>query len=514
MTSAPTVRWRPEVAIASTWSQLRPVPEINGGFIEARPYIFEKPGREWVLRIDDEPLPDTPDPGYWGWTPRFFAGEVMAELVGPRNSLLFAIDVAPDPGKIGREMFGRMVDELWAEDPVLVIGSEPATRHVGDLGTIEDPWLEFARFRRYVPEYLQAIAAVRARPRRSLRIRRTSLPLHQARRVDRRTAAALSTSAAGVILGLAEGDAVPLVEHRLDVPLIEETLDSAANRAILALTLRLLRRARALHDRLEQRVQRERASDTETPLANRWPVRSQVLVELAGKLKLMTRLSPFADARRPEITAAGLTAIAADPAYARMWNRGWRALRHGIESPPTTERLWMSPSWQIYERWCLLRLGRLLMTTFPTWRFCLDVKHLSWSGESGTKRAFLEYQQRFGSLAEGPTRWSVSKQREPDLLLTVVDSDTGDIRFIVFDAKYRASRANVLDAMTSAHVYQDSLRVGQRRAEASFLLVPSGGGAPRLEEPGFHAEHKVGVVPCAPESIPAFPRVVLDQFGI
>jgi hypothetical protein len=94
-----------------------------------------------------------------------------------------------------------------------------------------------------------------------------------------------------------------------------------------------------------------------------------------------------------------------------------------------------------------------------------------------------------------------------------VGSDGGDPRFVVFDAKYRASRANVLDAMSSAHIYQDSLRIGSRRPEASFLLVPCGGGAPWLEDAAFQAEHRVGVLPFCLDVATALPAVVINQLS-
>jgi len=93
-------------------------------------------------------------------------------------------------------------------------------------------------------------------------------------------------------------------------------------------------------------------------------------------------------------------------------------------------------------------------------------------------------------------------------------SDGSDLRFVVFDAKYRASRANVLDAMASAHIYHDSLRIGLRRPEAAFLLVPSGGGTPWLEDAIFQAEHGVGVLPLSLDVDTALPAVVLDQFRV
>jgi hypothetical protein len=88
-----------------------------------------------------------------------------------------------------------------------------------------------------------------------------------------------------------------------------------------------------------------------------------------------------------------------------------------------------------------------------------------------------------------------------------------DIRFLTFDAKYRASRPNVLDAMASAHLYQDSLRMGERRPEASLLFVPSPGGAPWLEDAQFQAEHLVGVVPVWPGSPSHLPRAVEALFA-
>jgi hypothetical protein len=75
-----------------------------------------------------------------------------------------------------------------------------------------------------------------------------------------------------------------------------------------------------------------------------------------------------------------------------------------------------------------------------------------------------------------------------------------EVRFMIMDAKYRTSRESVLDAMASAHIYQDSLRIGTRRPEASLLLVPSGGGAPWLEESSFHVEHRVGILTLFPDS--------------
>jgi hypothetical protein len=514
----PIVRWRPVATQvegeAEVWRELQPAPAENRGFAENGCYLFEKPHPHCLLHVDDEPLRDPPGGGQgaaacWMWEPGFFAGEVTAELHsgGETPSATFLLDVAPHPGKMGRDMFARMLDELWAADPTLVIGSEPATRAIGDLGPLEDPWLAFARLRRYAPEFLRAMASVRANPRHALRVRRDAAPLHHVRRTDRRTVAAiLRTSAAALLVSGTTRSAVP-TDTRLDVPAIDETLDSAANRCLLALVRALARRTRMLRDRLRHAVERERDSDTRTPLAARWPARRLFLDRLDAQLTRWLRQSPLSQATRADITAAGLTAIAADSLYARAWGRGWRALRHGVEQGELHERLWISPSWEIYERWCFLRLGRLLTTATPDWQWHRARHPDRWLGSCHDLRCELRLQPTFRSHPHIVEQtWSVSKQREPDLVLTLRRGD--EACFIVLDAKYRTTRANVLDAMSSAHIYQDSLRLGSRRPEASLLLVPAPGGAPWLEQADFHRLHRVGVHILAPDGTDTLPDVI------
>ena len=299
--------------------------------------------------------------------------------------------------------------------------------------------------------------------------------------------------------------------YGLAVPIVEETLDAAANRAMLALTLALIRRARSLRERLQELVERDPVSETRTSLSARWPVRKQVLEDLTVRLKGVLRQTPFAQVKRPEITAAGLTAVAADPRYARAWGRGWRALRYGLELGQSTERLWVSPSWEIYERWCFLRVGQLLAATLPAWRWNRLIDR--WVGRLAGHRGELRLQPTFRSRqGETDKMWSISKERVPDLVL-VVESAEGT-RFVVLDAKYRSSRPNVLDAMASAHIYQDSLRMGSQRPDASLLLVPPGGGASWLEDPAFQEEHRVGVHVLSPGMDNVLPELLKAALSV
>ena len=85
------------------------------------------------------------------------------------------------------------------------------------------------------------------------------------------------------------------------------------------------------------------------------------------------------------------------------------------------------------------------------------------------------------------------------------------MRFLVLDAKHRASRANVLDPMASVHIDQDSLRMGATRPDASLLLVASGGDAPWLEQPTLHLDHQVGVHAISADDEIRLPAVVEAQ---
>jgi hypothetical protein len=81
---------------------------------------------------------------------------------------------------------------------------------------------------------------------------------------------------------------------------------------------------------------------------------------------------------------------------------------------------------------------------------------------------------------------------------------------LLLDAKYRSSRANVLDAMTSAHVYRDSLRIGEQRPEAALLLLPAGGDAERLQDEDFQRAHQVGVAVLTPAAKACLPVLVTE----
>lgn len=147
-------------------------------------------------------------------------------------------------------------------------------------------------------------------------------------------------------------------------------------------------------------------------------------------------------------------------------------------------------------------MARALRAQFPLleWtRLPENVQFLAcWSGAGPGTQVQLFLQRRFrggGPVGQRGYR-SISKTRIPDIVLVVRRGDRQS--FFVFDAKYTVSRASLLEAMTSAHVYQDSLWLDGTRPERTLLVIPRGGAAGWLERDECHERHRVGIVVASP----------------
>ena len=398
-------------------------------------------------------------------------------------------------------MFQQMLQQIWTFDPSLVLGTEPARLPVGDDHRIKDDWLEYARLRSHGPDFLRALSVITRHPLRELRAERTQLPLQYVRRTDRQTAlAALRNAELLTALTRRDSSAKPMTAlPPFDVPVSRETLDSAGNRCIAAIAYAVSRRAVRLRKSLQLAVEREHESDTRTALTPRWPRRRDFLDRIVRQLRQLQRVSPLADVTRREISAAGLNAVSADPAYSSAYGSGWRILRHGVEGPPNSEHLWISPTWEIYERWCFVRLGNAIRALGLGYDWSISRNHKSgataaFSGSKGGQVCVeMLLQPTFPAGDRGSTAGfqSISSERKPDIVLTRTEGDVP--KWHVLDAKYRTRRSHVLEAMGSAHIYRDALRWRKQRPERALLLVPRGGGAPWLEQPDFVRRHRVGV---------------------
>lgn len=467
------------------------------GLVEDRSYQLRICGEGHALIVDDVRLSPAADGGRFLWHPGFFAGQVLAEILDESGRVLetVSLDVGPSPDKLGAPIFKRMVDELLLFRPELLLGTEAARSPFGHEGAFTNPEIEYVRLRAFCSAFVRAMHGISTAPITRLRVDRRAAMPHQARRIDRAAARDLGRNpAVAVILGCegAHGDGI----CRISTPVTEETVDNPANRLLSAMLNRVLARTSRVARSFESA-----GADPQNPIAAKVGRRLQLLQGWRQDLLRLRRSRTFSAVTRSEITAAGLNAISAQPAYARAFQLAWMALRSGVHGIDAADFLPVSPTWEIYERWCFLQVSSALERAYPTvqWKLKVgsSVDAIQVIGVVGDARIVVALQMRFRAWdvdGKSPFR-SLSGERAPDIVVSF-ESASGR-RFLVLDAKYRSSRANVLDAMVSAHLYRDSLLWGSLRPWKSLLLIPRQEGAAWLGGRDFQEQFGVGALQVA-----------------
>lgn len=482
--------------------------QLCKGFEEQGEYSFLSIP-DVLLYIDDLPLATGVRDGQsvWLWTPGYFAGEVCAELLDSQGELLarYRLDVSPRVDKLGRESFERMLEQIFAFDPALLFGTESAQFGIGSLGLEVSPHLQYVRLRRYGDQLLKALRQVAAKPLLSLRHDRAWLPAQKVQRLDRQSLLQVMKDPAALAMLNTDLPSSVLSEVRFDVPSVHEDQDNPANQALAMVLSEVLRRCRYVMAALEHIVASEKFSETRSPLAPRLGRRINYLKSLHQALRKLQGVQPFCNQRRRQVTAAGLNAISAHPIYARAYRFGWYILRAGLQGASNDEILWISPTWEVYERWCYAMVVEEFRKLYPKlkWQrhdYSKRDDCMVWSGVGEGLEIDIWLQVSCPAVDQAPYQnfSSISRQRYPDIALTV-RSESSE-HFIVMDAKYRSSRSSVLDAMESAHLYRDSLRWCGRRPDCALLLVPRGGAVPLLESQQYRQENSVGVVAVGDEA--------------
>lgn len=483
------------------------------GFVEGGTYVIHLDGPGTVILVDDVPLEQPHGHKAFLWRPGFYAGQVIAEVLDDQQQIRgsYTLDVGPSPEKLGGPQFLSMVREILAFRPDLLLGNGATSPEFGREGNIASPEVDYARLRRYGPHCLAALRAVCATPLTHLHQQRRTVMPHQARRLDTAAVRELARSRfAGQALDL---ETVSSDEPmRVSVPHAEHSFDNAANRAMAAVVDRLIARS----NRLCQDFANVEA-DAENPLTLKVPRRLHVLGAFHDALRRLQRSPALRGVTRPEITAAGLNAISAQPSYARAFQQAWKALRTGILGDSHDDPIPISPTWEVFERWCFLRVWQMFEAISPNAGWTLHSKDRSSSGIKvrgvvDDTAIVIHLQPTFPAWDQASASGfrSLSRLREPDLVVT---AESPRARcFLVLDAKYRASRSNVLDAMQSAHVYRDSLRWHGKQPWGSYLLLPRHGAAEWLAEPAFHAQFGVGTFELTPNCDASQLRELLTTF--
>ncbi|ETK41852.1 MAG: hypothetical protein A2W79_08475 [Pseudomonadales bacterium RIFCSPLOWO2_12_60_38] len=483
--------------------------QLNPGFMEKKAYRFTAL-EGFSFYIDDVLIETVDQTGTfaWLWSPGFYAGEVAAELLDDqgRTAAIYRLDVSASDHKLGGQAFAAMVESILDFDPALVLGTEEAQFGIGHDGALTNPHLQYTRLRRYGDRLHRALKQIAQRPLTTLKSDRAPVSAHTVKRLDFASVhQALRGPTGQALLHPSSTQRPALNTVRFEVSRSYEEEDNPANQAVGLVLFDVIRRCRQVVSGLQQAAAAEVVSDTRSTLTPRLVRRIAFTESLARKLERLQRARPFCILTARRLSSAGLNAISAHPAYARAYRFGWYALRSGWLGKDADETLWISPTWEIYERWCFVTVVSQLQRQFPdlVWRReyrSVGLKEIVWQGAAADIIIEACYQARCPAIDQAAHRGfqSLSRERYPDIVVTL-DSPSAK-RFVVFDAKYRSARASVLDAMASAHIYHDSLRWKGIKPDASLLLIPRAQEVTMLASPIYHADYGVGAWQIGAES--------------
>jgi hypothetical protein len=214
-----------------------------------------------------------------------------------------------------------------------------------------------------------------------------------------------------------------------------------------------------------------------------------------------------------------IQAVADDPIYARFHSlcRLFLSPRFSL-NPEAGLGAMTRPSYGIYEIWCFVALWQSLCHELQDWQWETDrlerIFSLSgsgsgarvvWRGPKGQELE-LEFNPVFAGYfaRKDQSRWSISGERRPDFVVKY-KKGTEEVsgRWLCLDAKYRVGRQNLAEAMSSVHIYRDSLRYvgyGGRCCGAFLLSLNSSQECGAWFSDEFAGEHHVGVKELAPDT--------------
>jgi hypothetical protein len=386
-----------------------------------------------------------------------------------------------------------MVAEIRSFDQTLLGGLSAATMAFGREGCpgLYSDDILLSRLRAHGFAFLESVEAIARAPHRSLSAESQVLPLSRIRQLhptalrDRRVAALVHGSSANA-------DALESIQLRSVTS--SPTFDTPANQTLLA----LLKRFRATVLLVREKVEALALGSPADEQALRVERRLNELRELDTRVHRLILGRPFVETSSSGTTSSGLTQIAAQPTYSKAYRLGCHALSIGVEGNQANDMLHVNHSWGIYETWCYLAVLSCVKEILGASPAKTKAKAVS------SKLAFtvdmhdggsLEvlFQATFPSkLSPGRAGWSISRERIPDIVLVAKNDKT--TRALILDAKWRSGRENVLDAMQSAHIYHDALRLDGAVPTPCLLLLPGVTVVPTLEEQSFIAEHGVGAI--------------------
>lgn len=471
--------------------------DVALGFTERCDYKITKPAPGDRLWIDDEELQSSQDEGYWAWQPQFYSGRVRAELgLADRDTVIpYYLDVGTDDKKLGASIFKSYIEYVANRFPMLLLGAEPATHALSGRADEPSVWLRYVRIVMYAVILERAIRAVAARPILRARYTRRLVKPHQAHHIDVYGLLQLARQPSLLEVSRTTESGTKGVGETIDVPHVEGTCDNPANQLLLNQLKRLVRATDELLDEMDQQVN---AGDAETSLGARIPRRQQKLRSIRRQMTSMLRMEFLQNVSCVMPSSDGLVAVAAHPEYAHAYATVERMLRTGICQEGGDEWHYLGPTWRIYESWCFCVLYTALERCAPDVQWKSHTSRVGSSqvvtGNLGGAVINLYYQLPCPNRKGLEERYfSISQARVPDIVLDC--EKDGERRFVIFDAKYRVTRSNLLDAMGSAHIYKDSIKYGEKGPVGAYLLVPHANDVEELTSEGYQRKYRVGCLP-------------------
>ncbi len=477
---------------------------VVAGLRECTMFAFVLHGATGAQVVIDDVACHPQAGGRYEWTPTFIAGQVDVLVSMPGGAdCVFHLDVGADMSKVAAEHYDEMVEDIRRYRAALLLDSTAASKQFGAGASAGkfNALVRLARLLQHGPVFLRHMEHISRQPHQVLRPITRAIPLDRARRL---APAALRDPRIVQFANDPDAHADSLDALWLTTSCVAPTADSPSNRAMKALMLRMAAQISSLASTVRlgglgglggDREERER----------RRPHREQRLRQLQARIERVLRLEPWCSVSRPETSAASLVQISAQPEYSRAYRNGMQALRLGVDGSDMRDRLPVRPTWGIYEAWCFVTLLAALSKSagnIPQHLGGQGVVRADESFELTLHGAKLEIHFQAGfpfsrTGSAGQRGWSLSRRRYPDII--VVLRRGSESEFIVLDAKYRRKRSNVIEAMESAHIYHDSLRVGKSKPVFCALLLPAEPGVQMLDTPAFLAEHGVGTISrCCP----------------
>ena len=469
-------------------------------------------GGPWELDLNGRGLAWDQDlPGVVLATP-FAVGRLTLTLRGEGRVHEVPVDVEAAESKLGADLWEALLADLEDWLPGLSAGIEgPLQGGLGldglDLPSAVEAVLPL------VPAFEQSIRRVLDAPRQRTVTELADRPLHRAQRATAETLAWISRHPREAAWLRPETDgALAGPPPMLPLPLSYDTLDHPANRHLVWLIRRVVRRLQGAADVLG----RAACSELNDTLAWR-NARCAALQVAARRLQRLDRTGPLRDVQGAPATEAALMVLLDAPAYARAHRLGRRILRGGLQTdaPPAVAT---RPSYHLYELWCFLAIARGLRQELGggwSWRLRKRTRLLDLAGTGsgawfegkgpGDEEVRVLFNPRFSSLvrfdspAAPAKRHAVTRERRPDIVVT---RRSGDQRsWVALDAKYRVGVSALADAFSSAHIYRDSLRwpkFGGPPRAAALLSPRADAGTALWFAPWFAQRHGVGAIALAP----------------